>query len=220
MAGRSLGRRTDPGAEHCPAVQATCRTVPLQGRSPWERRRLSHTLTAGDRSRSPDPGLSWVLVAAVSPRPDPGEQVDRRGSRKEEKEPVRTGGTGSPPESMALWRDRAAAGTNEWGPAPAAARPRARTARPRRLFGLGGTKRPAPALDRGLGPKGSSGYRAHAQSPGRNTQDARARSVLADKGVRGKRQSLSPGNSGTATAMPGQQWPEGATARHHATRPK
>ncbi|AWV21400.1 hypothetical protein RADP37_04207 [Roseomonas mucosa] len=44
-------------------------------------------LSAGDRSRSPAPGLEWVPVAAVGFRPDPREQVETRGSRKEEKTP-------------------------------------------------------------------------------------------------------------------------------------
>ncbi|AWV21555.1 Hypothetical protein RADP37_04207a [Roseomonas mucosa] len=44
-------------------------------------------LSAGDRSRSPDPGLSWVPVVVVSLRPNPWEQVATRGSRKEDKAP-------------------------------------------------------------------------------------------------------------------------------------
>ncbi|QDJ08501.1 Hypothetical protein HVPorG_03980b [Roseomonas mucosa] len=46
-------------------------------------------------------------MVAASLRPDPGKQVETRGSRKEERHPVRAGGTGSPPESDALRRDPA-----------------------------------------------------------------------------------------------------------------
>ncbi|BFL63649.1 hypothetical protein SKB0092_17270 [Roseomonas mucosa] len=62
-------------------------------------------LSAGDRSRSPDPGLSWVPVVAISLRPDPWEQVEARGSRKEEKQRVRAGGTRDPASVSANERE-------------------------------------------------------------------------------------------------------------------
>ena len=43
--------------------------------------------SAGDRSRSPDPGLSWALAVAVGLTPHPWRRVDQRGSRKRRKTP-------------------------------------------------------------------------------------------------------------------------------------
>ncbi|AWV20953.1 Hypothetical protein RADP37_04635a [Roseomonas mucosa] len=59
-----------------------------------------------------------ALVVTVTLRPDPWEQVERRGSRKE-RHRVRSHGTGSPPESQALRRDPASASASESGPGPA-----------------------------------------------------------------------------------------------------
>ncbi|QDD93193.1 Hypothetical protein HVIM_03980 [Roseomonas mucosa] len=52
-------------------------------------------------------------MVAASLWPDPWEQAETRVSRKEEKHPVRTGGIGSPPESIALRRDPASASASE-----------------------------------------------------------------------------------------------------------